>query len=187
MKKNLIVISAPSGSGKTTLCRELQKARPEWNFSLSYTTRPRRDYEKDGYDYEFVSEEEFSRRVKADALVEYEEVHGYLYGTPREVIESVLRNGDMLLLEVDVRGGISIKEAYPDPTLTIFIRPPSVEELKRRLRIRGSDSEIRITKRLERMEMEMGYESLYDYSVVNDNIERTLGEIVNIIESEQNE
>jgi len=184
-EKKLIVISAPSGSGKTTICRELQKIRPDWKFSVSLTTRTKRDYEKNGQDYEFVSTDEFRQKLSRGELLESEEVHGYLYGTPRYFIESALNSGDILLLELDVKGGIAIKEAYPENTITIFIRPPSVKELRRRLKGRGSDSEGRIKKRLERMEMEMAYESKYDYSVVNEDIEQTVKEIVDILETEK--
>ncbi|MFQ6674250.1 MAG: guanylate kinase, partial [Fidelibacterota bacterium] len=182
-----MVISAPSGAGKTTICRELQKRRPGWKFSVSCTTRPKRDYENNGYDYEFVSEEEFHRRVNAHELVEHEEVHGYHYGTPRAAIEWALRNRDVLLLEVDVKGGISIKRAYPENSVTIFVRPPSLEELKQRLKGRGSDSEERIEKRLQRMDMEMAYEDQYDYSILNEDLDRTVEEVLAILEREEDQ
>ncbi|MAG21450.1 MAG: guanylate kinase [Candidatus Marinimicrobia bacterium] len=174
----LVVISAPSGAGKTTICRELQKERPDWIFSVSCTTRPKREYEKDGYDYEFISQKKFDQMVKAGGLVEYEEVHGYMYGTKRDSVEKAIENGDVLLLEVDVKGGVAIKEAYPEKAISFFIRPPSKEELKRRLRKRGVDSEARITKRLERMEMEMAFEDQYDSSVVNDDVSETINTIL---------
>lgn len=180
--KNLVVISAPSGSGKTTICRELQKRRPRWRFAVSCTTRPPRNYENNGYDYEFVSQEEFLRRVKSGELVEHEEVHGYLYGTPRSEIEWALENDEVLLLEVDVKGGISIKEAYPQNAITVFVKPPSLEELKHRLKHRGSESEERIDKRMERVVMEMTYEDQYDVSVVNDNLGQTVDRIIRLIE-----
>lgn len=181
-KRKLIVISAPSGSGKTTICRELQRIHPDWKFSVSCTTRPRREYEKNGFDYEFVSEEEFKRRIDNGELVEYEDVHGYFYGTPRKTVELALQNGQTLLLDVDVKGGITIQDVYPENTVTVFIRPPSIEELKRRLKGRGSDSEGGIQKRLDRMDMEMSYESIYDFSIVNENIDRTVRKIVDILE-----
>ncbi|MFQ6616291.1 MAG: guanylate kinase [Fidelibacterota bacterium] len=185
--KNLVVISAPSGSGKTTICRELQKRRPRWRFAVSCTTRPPRDYENNGYDYEFLSEKEFFRRVDSGELVEHEEVHGYLYGTPRAEIDWALENDEVLLLEVDVKGGISIKEAYPRHALTVFVKPPSLEELKERLRNRGSESEEHIEKRMERVVMEMAYEDQYDVSVVNDNLGDTVGRIIQVIEETKQE
>ncbi|MEE9167639.1 MAG: guanylate kinase [Candidatus Neomarinimicrobiota bacterium] len=186
-RKNLVVISAPSGSGKTTVCRGLQSLYPEWNFSLSLTTRPRRSYERDGYDYTFASEREFRQRVDRGEFVEYEEVHGHLYGTLRATVERALETGETLLLELDVKGGMAIKDAYPDNSVTVFIRPPSVEELRRRLRGRGSDTEAVIQTRLERMEMEMANEEFYDYSVINEKVETTIEEIVRILNSEQSE
>lgn len=185
--RNLVVISAPSGSGKTTICRELLKRKPRWRFAVSCTTRPPRHYENNGYDYEFISETEFSRRMEAGELVEYEEVHGYLYGTPRSEIEWALKNHEVLLLEVDVKGGISIKEAYPDETLTLFVKPPSLEELRHRLRNRASESEQRIENRLERVIMEMTYEDQYDISVVNDNLGETVDRIIQVIEEPEHQ
>ena len=186
LRKNLIVISAPSGSGKTTICRELQRAHPVWKFSVSHTTRPKRHFEKNGLDYEFVSEKEFRQKLRNNEFVEYEEVHGYLYGTSLVTIDMAFHNNETLLLEVDVKGGIAIKEAFPNNTITVFVKPPSIQELRRRLRVRGSDSEERIRKRLKRMEMEMAFESEYEYSVINDDFEKTIDEIENILEFERN-
>lgn len=185
MSGRLVVISAPSGAGKTTICRELQKERPDWIFSVSCTTRPKREYEKDGFDYTFVSSEEFDQMVTAGGLVEYEEVHGYMYGTVRENVEAAIENNDVLLLEVDVKGGVAIKAAYPEHATTVFIRPPSKEVLKKRLRKRGTDSEARITKRLERMKMEMAFEGQYDFSVVNDEITNTVSTILDRLQNRE--
>ena len=181
--KNLIVISAPSGAGKTTICRELQKRRPDLEFSVSCTTRPKRSYEIDGIDYEFINEQEFQKRVDNDELVESEKVHGYLYGTSRKVIERTIAGGKLLLLEVDVKGGLAIKSSYPEATLAIFIMPPSEDELIHRLRNRGSDSEKRIAKRLERMELETSYQPKYDITVVNEKLDEAVTEILESIES----
>jgi guanylate kinase len=186
MNGSLVVISAPSGAGKTTICRELQKERPNWIFSVSCTTRPKREYEKDGFDYQFASQEEFDQMVKAGDLVEFEEVHGYMYGTVRNNVEKAIANGDVLLLEVDVKGGVAIKEAYPGHATTIFVRPSSKEVLKKRLRTRGADSEARITKRLERMKMEMAFEDQYDFSVVNDDITETVSTILDRLQDREN-
>lgn len=182
-RTRLIVISAPSGSGKTTICRALQKLHPEWKFSVSLTTRSKRSYERNGHDYRFVSEEEFRRRIERGEFAEFEEVHGDLYGTLHATLERALKDGDLLLLELDVKGGIAIKNEYPHDTVTFFIRPPSMEELITRLRGRGSDSEEAIERRLERMEMEMAKERFYDHSVVNENVEETIEEIEAILES----
>jgi len=180
---NLIVISAPSGAGKTTICRELQKRRPDLEFSVSCTTRPKRSYEIDGVDYEFINKQEFQRRIAHDELVESEEVHGYFYGTSRKIVEQTIAEGKMLLLEVDVKGGLAIKESFPNVTLAIFIMPPSEDELIRRLRNRGSDSEERIAKRLERMELETSYEPKYDITVVNEDLDEAVTAVLESIES----
>lgn len=183
MKKNLVVISAPSGAGKSTICRKLQHRMPAFDFSISYTTRPKRPYEKDGYDYYFISEEKFNQKVKLGELVEYEEVHGYLYGTSKNTLQECIEKNETILLEVDVKGGVAVKKAFPNNTLTIFIKPPSFEELRRRLKKRGSDSDARIEKRLERVKFEMEYEKEYDYSVVNDDLDSTVKEIIQILEN----
>lgn len=177
-----MVISAPSGSGKTTVCKRLLQQRPDWEFSVSATTRPRRASERDGVDYWFLSLENFRHRLVAGDFVESEEVHGDLYATPRKPLESALRSGRTLLLEVDVKGGIAIRSAFPSETLTIFLRPPSVEELVRRLKRRGSESEERIRKRLERVEMEMDYEKQFQHSVINGDLETTVAALLGIIE-----
>lgn len=177
MKAKLIVISAPSGAGKTTVVRRLEALFPEWKFSVSCTTRPKRSYEKEAEDYEFVSDEEFERRRANGELLEYEEVHGYFYGTPVSAVEVALRNGTSLILEVDVNGALAIKAKYPEESVTVFIHPPSMEALKQRLRKRGADSEKRIEERLERVSMEMEKSHRFDIEVVNEDIDRTISEI----------
>jgi len=178
---NFIVISAPSGAGKSTLCRALQKKYPEILFSISSTTRPRRAYEKDGYDYNFLSDEEFDKLIQADNFIEFEEVHGYYYGTPKSNLKSIIEQNQYLLLEVDVKGALKIKKAYPEHAITIFITLPSVDDLLNRLRKRGSESETRIAKRMERIEMELKYIDLFDFCIVNDDFNRALNELIEII------
>jgi len=178
---NLIVISAPSGAGKSTLCRALQKKYPEILFSISSTTRPRRAYEKDGYDYNFLSDKEFEKLIQTDNFIEFEEVHGYYYGTPKSNLESIIEQNQYLLLEVDVKGALKIKKAYPEHAITIFITLPSVDDLLSRLRKRGSESEKRIAKRMERIEMELKYIDLFDFCIVNDDFNRALNELIEII------
>ena len=177
MTANLIVIAAPSGAGKTTIARKLQKKYPGWQFSVSCTTRPRRSYEKDSQDYEFISDEEFWSRKEAGSLLEFEEVHGYMYGTPTASVESALGNGTVLILEVDVNGALAIKEAYPEDAVTVFVHPPSLESLKVRLRKRGSDSEDRIEERLKRASMEMEKSDRFDLEVVNEDVDEAVEEI----------
>ncbi len=177
MNAKLIVISAPSGAGKTTIARKLQEKYPGTQFSVSCTTRPRRSYEKHSTDYEFISYEEFKNRQETGSLLEYEKVHGYMYGTPTAVVESSLKNGIVLILEVDVNGALAIKSAYPEESVTIFVHPPSMESLKMRLRKRGSDSEERIEERLKRVNMEMGKSDQFDLEVVNENLDEAVEEI----------
>ncbi len=171
MSKNLIAISAPSGTGKTTLCRSLQKLDASLNFSVSCTTRPKRQYEKEGFDYSFISEEDFRNKITLHEFIEYEEVHGYLYGTLKSSLDDAIKHDQLLLLEVDVRGAMTIKALYPEHSLSVFILPPSLGDLQKRLESRGTDSEKRIQKRLERLELEMGYKERFDYSIINDEIE----------------
>lgn len=180
--KNLIVISAPSGAGKSTLCRTLQKQFPEIEFSISSTTRPKRKYETDGYDYDFITEKEFIEKVQTNKFIEFETVHGYYYGTPKVNIDNAIKQNQYLLLEVDVKGALKIKEAYPDNAITIFITLPSKIDILDRLRKRGSETEERIAKRMERVEMELKYKSQFDYTIVNDDFDRALTELINIIE-----
>jgi guanylate kinase len=178
---NLIVISAPSGAGKSTLCRALQKKFPEILFSISSTTRSQREYEKNGYDYDFITKEKFIDKIQTNIFIEFEEVHGYFYGTPKANIESAIENNRYLLLEVDVKGALRIKKAYPEQAVTIFITLPDVNDLLKRLRMRGSESEDRIKKRMERIEMELDYKDKFDHTIVNDDFDRALNKLINII------
>lgn len=178
---NLIVISAPSGAGKSTLCRELQKKYPEILFSISSTTRPQRDYEKNGYDYDFITDSEFKQKVQANKFIEFEEVHGYYYGTPKANIDDAITNNIYMLLEVDVKGALKIKKVYPEQAVTIFITLQDVKHFLKRLRKRGTESEERIKKRMERIEMELGYKNDFDYCIINNDFDRALNELIKII------
>jgi len=178
---NLIVISAPSGAGKSTLCRALQKKYPEIRFSLSSTTRPKREYEKDGYDYDFLTNDNFEKMVQDNKFIEFETVHGYYYGTPKANIENAIEQNQYLLLEVDVKGALKIKDAYQEHAITIFITLPCVNDILERLRKRGTESEARIAKRMERIEMELDHKSKFDFTIVNDDFDRALNELIKII------
>ena len=181
---NLIVISAPSGAGKSTLCRTLQKKYPEILFSISSTTRPLREYEKNGYDYDFISDIEFKKKLRANKFIEFEEVHGYYYGTPKANIDDAIANNKYLLLEVDVKGALKIKKAYPVQAVTIFITLPNVNDLLERLRKRGTESEELIKKRMDRIVMELDYKDDFDHCIINDDFDRALAELIRIIEIE---
>ena len=168
--KNIIVISAPSGAGKTTLCNELQRRKPHIKFSVSCTTRPKRKHEVDGVNYHFLSDQEFTEKVQNNEFVEYENVHGYYYGTLRNTLEDALAKQEMVLFDVDVNGAMAIKRNYSDNTCTIFILPPSLDDLKKRLIQRGSETEERIDKRLERTAQEMEYKDKFDACIINDDL-----------------
>ena len=168
--KNIIVISAPSGAGKTTLCSELQRRKPHIKFSVSCTTRPKRVHEVDGVNYHFLSEQEFTVKMKNNEFIEFENVHGYFYGTLRKTLEDALTQQEMILFDVDVNGAMAIKSNYSDNTCTIFILPPSLDDLKKRLIQRGSETEERINKRLERTAQEMEYKDKFDACIINDDL-----------------
>ena len=168
--KNIIVISAPSGAGKTTLCSELQRRKPHIKFSVSCTTRPKRVHEVDGVNYHFLSEQGFTEKMQNNEFIEFENVHGYFYGTLRKTLEDALTQQEMILFDVDVNGAMAIKSNYSDNTYTIFILPPSLDDLKKRLIQRGSDTEERINKRLERTAQEMEYKHKFDACIINDDL-----------------
>ena len=168
--KNIIVISAPSGAGKTTLCNELQRRKPHIKFSVSCTTRPKREHEVDGVNYYFLSEQEFTEKVQNNQFIEFEIVHGYFYGTLRKTLEDALVQQEMILFDVDVNGAMAIKSNYSDNTCTIFILPPSLNDLKKRLIKRGTETEESIDKRLERTAQEMEYKDEFDACIINDDL-----------------
>lgn len=177
----LVVISAPSGAGKTTICRHLQKAHPDWRFSVSATTRPRRSHETDGEDYTFLTDRQFDEYVAAGRLVEWEWVHGHRYGTLRSTLEETLQKGEALLLDVDVKGGVNIKRQFPEDTIAIFIDVPDLETLTQRLKGRGTENQDVINQRLAGIPQELKHKKNYDYVVVNDNLDRAVNEIEAII------
>jgi guanylate kinase len=172
----LVVISAPSGAGKTTIARAMLAAAPSLSFSVSATTRPRRGNEQDGVDYFFLTREEFLRRRDAGDFVESEEIYGNLYGTLKSEIDTALAAGRHLLFDVDVKGGLSLRRQYPD-ALLIFIRPPSMEVLKRRLIARGTEDEATVNRRMERVAMEMERGNSFTHQVINDELARATAEV----------
>jgi len=169
--KNFITISAPSGSGKTTLCKALQDVLPEIEWSISYTTRKKRNIEEDGVDYHFISLDRFEDFIMKGHFVEWENVHGFYYGTTIISLTNAIKKDKMLLLELDVKGSMSIKKLYPDQTFSIFIIPPSIEHLRDRLKNRGTDSEKRIEIRLKRFQEEMEFQNKFDYVMINEDLE----------------
>jgi guanylate kinase len=178
----LVIFSAPSGSGKTTIVRELLKLFPQFEFSISATSRKPRGQEQHGIDYYFLSNEEFSQRVERDEFVEWEEVYeGTCYGTLKSEMERIWGKGNVIIFDVDVMGGINLKRLFGDNACSMFIMPPSVEELERRLRGRGTDSEEVIQKRIAKAEFELSKSPEFDYTVVNDDLQVAVDEAAAII------
>ncbi len=179
-----IVVSGASGAGKTTLCRGLAACVERVAFSVSVTTRPARGSERHGVDYFFVSDGEFERMKAAGGLVEWAEVHGNLYGTPRAWMDERLAEGTSILLDIDVQGGVQIMEAYPD-AVSIFVVAPSMEVLEKRLRSRGSDSDEAIELRLRNAVGELEYIERYTYIVVNDSVESAVSRMAAVVDAER--
>ncbi len=176
--KNLICVSAPSGSGKTTLCKAIRKLRPDLVWSVSCTTRSPRNFEIDGKDYYFKSKEDFISMINSGEFAEWENVHGHYYGTPKSKLNESIKKMEIVLLELDVNGTSSIKKIYPKHSYSIFIIPPSIEDLRLRLKKRGSETEKTIEKRLERFSKEMKHKDQFDTLLINDNIEVAIEEFI---------
>ncbi len=180
MEGNIFVISAPSGAGKTTLIKELLAADPRLKFSVSYTTRPPRPGEVHGEHYYFISPEEFRRRREAGGLVEWVEQFGYYYGTGTEWVQHTILAGMDALLDLETRGARSLKAAFPAATL-IFILPPSLEELERRLTARGELPPRELASRLAQGRAEIQEAPWYDFAVINDDLVRAVADLKAII------
>ena len=165
----MVIISAPSGSGKSTLVRRLIASLPDLAFSVSYTTRPRRTSEKEARDYFFVTRKRFERMIAAGDFIEWAEVFGHLYGTSKAQIEKALNAGRDVLLDIDVQGHQQVKQRLPE-ALSVFVIPPSFQELKRRLKHRHSDAPQVIERRLAAARQEIAHWPEYDYLVVNDRL-----------------
>jgi len=180
----IIIISSPSGGGKSSICRTLLKKHKKdgWEFSVSYTTRPPRKGEKDGREYYFVSSPEFAAMQKKGFFAESCRVHMHRYGTPRQPLDRTLKNGGVILLDVDVKGAFKIKRLYPEAAL-LFILPPSRAELTRRLKKRGTEDDKQVKIRLNRALTEMGLFSKFEYVVINNDLETAVSEVDMIINS----
>jgi guanylate kinase len=179
------VISGPSGVGKGTVVRQLLRSRPDLMFSVSVTTRAPRPGEVDGVHYRFVSEREFDDMVDSGALLEWAEIFGHRSGTPAAAVEMARAAGRDVLLEVDVQGARSVRESVPDAVL-VFLRPPSEEELARRLRARGTESGPALERRLAEARREMAEAPRFDHVVVNDRVEDAVAEVLAIIDGHRN-
>ena len=179
----LLVLSGPSGAGKGTLVERLVRARPECVFSISATTRPRRATEHDGVQYEFVSRDEFERRRSAGLFLEWAEVHGHLYATPIRFVDENVRAGRVVVLDVDVQGGASVRRVRPD-AVSVFLYPPSIDALRERLLARNTDSPETVERRLEDAPQELAQYREYDYLVMNDELEPSVARLVSIVDAE---
>lgn len=181
----LLVLSAPSGAGKTTLAHRLLKELPSAIWSVSHTTRRPRGKEQDGVDYHFLDVATFQERIERGEFVEWAEVHGHFYGSPQSVVEEARSRRGVAVFDIDVQGGQAIKRKHPDAIL-VFVLPPSMEELERRLRDRKTDSDETIRRRMlaARSEIERGVAS-YDYIVVNDDFERAFQELRSVVVAER--
>lgn len=183
----LIILSSPSGAGKTTLARRLIDWDPTMQFSVSATTRPARKGEIDGREYHFCSLEEFDKMRRNGALLESAEVFGHQYGSPREPVEKATDSSQDIVFDIDWQGGIQIKRsAHADNAVTIFILPPSIAELRRRLQARGLDSSHSVELRMRKAKDEILHWSDYDYVLINNDIDLTFEKIKNIVLSERN-
>jgi len=175
----ILVISGPSGSGKTSICRQVANDL-NWYYSISHTTRPQRNSETNGKDYFFVTKEKFKTMVQKDEMLEWAKVYDNFYGTSKKIIQEKQSHGQGVVFDVDTQGAASIKKLIPNAIL-IFIKTPSLKELEKRLRARKTDSDQELNKRLRNAESEMSHISEYDYVVVNDEFNRAVNEVKDIV------
>lgn len=183
MEGFLLVMSGPTAAGKGTLVRELLNRRDDIVLSTSVTTRYKRANEIDGQDYFFKTNEEFEDLIKNNKLLEYAKVHGNYYGTPRDFVEKNIKEGKIVLLEIDVQGGAQVRENFKN-SVSIFVLPPRKKDIEARLRFRGTESEEDIKIRLKTAEEELGQIRYYDHYIINDFIEKAADRLEEIIEEE---
>ncbi|HHT47978.1 MAG TPA: guanylate kinase [Firmicutes bacterium] len=180
----LYVLSGPSGVGKNTILTEVLAKRKNLTYSISATTRPPRGQEVDGVNYYFLSKQQFLAELENDGFLEWAEIYGHYYGTPKQMVLDRLHKGEHVILDVDIQGAAQIKSNYPNAIL-IFLYPPSIEELKRRLLERNTDDQESINKRLAYIDKELAAVSLYDYVVVNDRLDEACRRVESIIDAEE--
>lgn len=180
----LIVLSGPSGAGKGTICKALMEKEKDLKLSISATTRQPRSGEIEGKNYFFKSEEEFEKMIENDSFLEWAKVYGHYYGTPKDFVLKNLDEGNDVVLEIDIQGALKIKEKFPEGVF-IFVLPPSMEELKNRIKKRGTETEEEIIKRFKSAYEELNYVSRYNYVVINDSVEEAVEKIKAIIIAEK--
>jgi len=179
----IILITAPSGSGKTSIVKHLMKRFPSLAFSVSATTRPPRDNEKDGKDYYFISEKEFREKIHNKEFLEWEMVYeGKYYGTLKSDISRIWKENKVPVLDIDVQGAIHVQQQYPVNTISIFVQAPSVEELKRRLKLRGSETDKSLQARLNKSTYEMTFKNHFENIIINENFATACKEVEKIVE-----
>ena len=181
----MLVISSPSGAGKSTISRNILEAQIGMKLSVSVTTRPRRGSEIEGVHYHFVSHKEFDRLKSSDSLLEWAEVHGNFYGTPREAAEIAMSEGEDMLFDIDWQGALQLQDKMPADVVSVFILPPTMEELQSRLNRRAEDSPEVIATRLANARSEISHWREYDYVVVNDDLDRAYSSVRAIVEAER--
>jgi guanylate kinase len=180
----LVVVSAPSGAGKTTLCHEVRSLVPDLYYSVSYTTRVPRPGEKNGADFFFVTEGQFTGMRGRDEFAEWAEVHGHFYGTPAKALESALGRGLDVLLDIDTHGARQLRQRYPE-AVSVFVMAPSMAELEARLRERNSDSPGDIARRLSRAREEIAAWRQYDYLIINRDVKDAVDQLATVIQAER--
>ena len=179
----VVIFSAPSGSGKSTIVNHILKLHPEMEFSVSATSRAPRGQEKDGVEYHFFTADEFRKMISEDKFVEYEEVYaGSFYGTLKSEVQRIWDKNHVIIFDVDVKGGVNLKKYFGDKALSVFIQAPSVEELRKRLIARGTDSAEAIEKRVAKAAEEMTYADKFDYILVNDDLQKAYSEAEVIVD-----
>ncbi len=182
MKGKLIIFSAPSGSGKTTIARHLLGKDFNLEFSISACSRDKRHNEENGVDYYFLSVDDFKKKIANNEFVEWEEVYkDHFYGTLHSEVNRIRNQGKNIIFDIDVKGGLNIKNQFGDDALAIFVKAPSVEELENRLKNRKTDSEEKIAKRMERVSFELGFANKFDYVIVNENLDDAFVETEKLI------
>ncbi len=184
MSNKVIIFSAPSGSGKSTIVSHILKLHPEMEFSVSATSRAPRGQERNGIEYHFFTADEFRKMIAEDKFVEYEEVYaGSFYGTLKSEVQRIWDKGHVIIFDVDVKGGVNLKKYFGDKALSVFIQAPSVEELRKRLVARGTDSAEAIAKRVAKASEEMTYADKFDYILVNDDLQKAYAEAEKVVDN----